>query len=117
MTRPSSIDMRIGANLKALRFLRGLSQEQLAERVGVTPEEIQKYETGRSFITLPYLCELAEALDVDIEVLFTGLDIKKLYSDLFCKKNIKISLLDDASSMSMNKQKSARNLLAVLTRG
>lgn len=57
-------DHALGAKLRAVRLAAGVSQEALAERVGVTFQQIQKYEKGINRIPVSRLCALAEALDV-----------------------------------------------------
>jgi transcriptional regulator with XRE-family HTH domain len=44
--RPSSIDVAVGRNVRIWRMARGLSQAQLGRRLGVTFQQVQKYETG-----------------------------------------------------------------------
>jgi len=59
-----AVEARVGARLRAERELQGLSQVAIAERLGVTYQQIQKYETGRNRITASRLIAFAEVLDV-----------------------------------------------------
>jgi transcriptional regulator with XRE-family HTH domain len=61
--------MRLGDRLRNARFRAGLSQEQLADRVGVTRLTIRNYELGRTSPSLDRLNELAFALRVPVSVL------------------------------------------------
>ena len=54
----------VGARLKVLRMGRGLTQQKLGEHLGVTFQQIHKYESGMSDISVPRLLALARALDV-----------------------------------------------------
>jgi len=62
--------------LLVVRRHRGLSQEQLAEKTGLFPTDISKYERGISMPTLPRLVRLARALEVSADYLL-GLSDKE----------------------------------------
>lgn len=57
----------IGENLQFLRKLRGLTQEALAERVGVSRQTIAKWETGESTPDIALAGELSRVLDVSLD--------------------------------------------------
>jgi len=61
--------MELGARIRKLRKAQGLTQEELADRLGVTQALIASYETARRAIPLRKLCALAEALGVSLEEL------------------------------------------------
>jgi len=56
----------IGESLRRLRLRAGLSQMKLAERIGVTYQQIQKYESGKSSINVERLLQIADALGVPV---------------------------------------------------
>ncbi len=60
----------IGANVRALRVARGLSQEQLAERIEREPNYLQKIEYGAAIPSIPTLVRLARILGVPVGRLF-----------------------------------------------
>jgi transcriptional regulator with XRE-family HTH domain len=70
--RPSSIDIAVGRNVRIWRMAKGLSQAQLATRLGVTFQQIQKYEVGANRIGTGRLVKLASILAVPIAALFDG---------------------------------------------
>jgi transcriptional regulator with XRE-family HTH domain len=70
--RPSSIDIAVGRNVRIWRLAKGLSQAQLATRLGVTFQQIQKYEVGANRIGTGRLVKLAAILGVPIAALFDG---------------------------------------------
>ena len=74
MNRSRSIDMRVGAYVKAVRILRNFTQEQLASKLGMNSEYIQEYESGMTQMTEQHLYAFARALDVDIEFFFKRLE-------------------------------------------
>ena len=64
--RDDDVDRRIGGHVLRLRQERGLSQLELAERIGVSYQQIQKYEKGNTRITVRLLYALADALSVSV---------------------------------------------------
>ncbi|MEM8572892.1 MAG: helix-turn-helix transcriptional regulator, partial [Pseudomonadota bacterium] len=56
------------------RWMVGMTQQQLADHVGIKFQQIQKYETGMNRISASRLWEIAEALDVPVNYFFDGLD-------------------------------------------
>ncbi len=67
---PTDIDRLVGENLRRLRVQRGLTLAQLAAEVGLSHQQLQKYETGSNRLSAGTLCIVAAALDVPIEQLF-----------------------------------------------
>jgi len=68
------IDVHVGARLRARRTLLGLSQTVLAEAIGLTFQQQQKYESGSNRISASRLYELSKLLDVDISYFFDEMD-------------------------------------------
>ncbi len=71
---PNSHRKRLGKNLAALRMRRNLTQEKLAEKVGVSARYIQSVEAGEYFPSLPTLGRLRGALRCDWNAMFQGCD-------------------------------------------
>jgi transcriptional regulator with XRE-family HTH domain len=67
------VDVHVGARLKMLRIQKQMSQTAVAERVGLTFQQIQKYENGSNRISASRLVEFAQALSVPIRAFFEGL--------------------------------------------
>lgn len=61
---PHPVDVHVGAKIREIRRSSGKSQEYLAEAVGLTFQQIQKYERGANRVSASKLCEIAEALGV-----------------------------------------------------
>jgi transcriptional regulator with XRE-family HTH domain len=72
--KPSSIDVAVGRNVRIWRMARGLSQAQLASRLGVTFQQLQKYEVGTNRIGTGRLMRIASVLGIPIATLFEGAD-------------------------------------------
>lgn len=62
-------DATIGRNVRTHRERRGLTQAELAGRIGVTFQQVQKYEKGSNRIAASRLCLIAQALDVPTSTL------------------------------------------------
>lgn len=60
---------RVGAELAHQRRLKGLSQQQVGEAIGVEPETISRMETGVISPSLKRLCQLAQVLDCPVETM------------------------------------------------
>ena len=66
-------DKQIGQRLRERRMLLGLSQAALANGLGITFQQVQKYETGSNRISAGKLYGCAELLDVPPDYFFEGL--------------------------------------------
>ncbi len=72
MTHP--VDVHVGKRIRHRRWLAGMTQQQLAEKVGIKFQQIQKYETGANRVSASRLWDIAEALTVPVSFFFEGLD-------------------------------------------
>ena len=70
---PNQIDKHIGSRVRARRIMLGMSQEKLADALGLTFQQVQKYEKGVNRIGASRLLHIAGILDVSIEFFFEGL--------------------------------------------
>jgi transcriptional regulator with XRE-family HTH domain len=68
------VDVHVGKRVRHRRWMLGVTQQQLAEQVGIKFQQIQKYETGMNRISASRLWDIAEALDAPISFFFEGLD-------------------------------------------
>jgi transcriptional regulator with XRE-family HTH domain len=69
----NDIDLHLGKRLRRRRRLLGLTQQQLADSVGVRFQQIQKYECGANRISAARLWKLSEALEVPVGYFYDGL--------------------------------------------
>ena len=76
---PSNIDKHIGYKLKLRRVDFGMSQEALDEKVGLSFQQIQKYEKGANRISVSRLFELTRILEVDISCFFQSYETSGSY--------------------------------------
>ena len=87
MPRPSetndsirAIDRLVGRHLRARRLELGLSQQRLAEAIGVTFRQIQKYEHGSNRVVASRLYDLAKVLHVTVEYFFAGAERDQVFA-------------------------------------
>lgn len=71
--RVAPVDLHVAARLRSFRKLRRMTQEQLAHEMGVSFQQLQKYETGANRISAGKLFAAAHALDVAPDAFFDGL--------------------------------------------
>lgn len=67
---PNEMDIHVGQRIKVRRSLLGLSQEKLAEAVGITFQQIQKYERGTNRVSAGRLFDLSKVLEVPVSFFF-----------------------------------------------
>ena len=70
---PDSVDVHVCMTIRIQRLLRKVSQTELGDRVGVTFQQIQKYEKGSNRVSASMLVEIAGALSVDVRTFFDDL--------------------------------------------
>ncbi len=69
---PLPIDVLVGQNIRICRLQKGLSQGELGRRIGVTFQQVQKYEKGANRVGASRLTQIADVLGVPIPTLFDG---------------------------------------------
>lgn len=68
------VDAHVGKRIRHRRWMVGMTQQQLADRVGIKFQQIQKYETGMNRVSASRLWDIAEVLNVPIGFFFEGID-------------------------------------------
>ena len=71
---PNPVDIHVGSRVRLRRTLLGLSQEKLGEAVGLTFQQIQKYERGANRIGASRLFEFSRILDVPVSFFFDDMN-------------------------------------------
>ena len=67
------VDAHVGKRIRHRRWMVGLTQQQLADKVGIKFQQIQKYETGMNRVSASRLWDIADAMGVTIAFFFEGL--------------------------------------------
>lgn len=70
---PNPIDVHVGSRVRMRRMLVGLSQEKLGERLGLTFQQVQKYEKGSNRVSASRLYQMAQILGVPVQFFFEDL--------------------------------------------
>src|ERR1700709_409484 len=81
-SRPSPIDIHVGSRVRLRRTLLGMSQEKLGEAIGLTFQQVQKYERGANRIGASRLFDLSRVLDVPVSFFFDDMATERLNSDV-----------------------------------
>lgn len=69
-----NVDVHVGKRIRHRRWMIGMTQQQLAEKVGIKFQQIQKYETGMNRVSASRLWDIAQAVEVPVSFFFEGLD-------------------------------------------
>jgi transcriptional regulator with XRE-family HTH domain len=69
---PTAIDQHVGRRVRTARMLASVSQEKLADAIGVTFQQVQKYEKGTNRISVSRLQQIASMLNVPISYFYEG---------------------------------------------
>lgn len=89
----ADIDALIGANLRFQRELAGFSQEGIAKKLGISFQQIQKYEKGKSRIACSTLYRISLFLDVPLLEFFEGLSYPYKPRLILSKADMEIAFL------------------------
>jgi len=95
---PHPVDVHVGKRVRHRRWLVGMSQQQLAEKVGIKFQQIQKYETGANRISASRLWDISEAMDVPVNFFFEGLDDQ---NDVVAEGQVPSDLLGDKEALDL----------------
>ena len=85
---PDSVDVHVGQRLRVRRSLLGMSQEKLADAIGLTFQQIQKYERGVNRISAGRLFQFSKILDVPVSYFYDKVGTSN-------KENISYAALSD----------------------
>lgn len=72
MTHP--VDSHVGQQMRHRRWMIGMTQQQLADAVGIRFQQIQKYETGANRVSASRLWDIAKVMEVPVDFFFEGLE-------------------------------------------
>ncbi len=77
----NAVDKKVGQRVRSRRLEIGMSQERLAELLGVTFQQVQKYEKGVNRIAVSRLLDIANALEISASRFFDGLERRGVAED------------------------------------
>ena len=96
---PHPVDVHVGKRVRHRRWLIGMTQQQLAEQVGIKFQQIQKYETGANRVSASRLWDIADALDVPVSFFFEG--IEEEHTDEAAKALVPNDLMGDKEALDL----------------
>ena len=71
---PHPVDTHVGQRVKEIRTVRGFTQSNVAEQLGISFQQLQKYETGANRVSASRMFELSKLLKVSPAFFFEGLE-------------------------------------------
>jgi transcriptional regulator with XRE-family HTH domain len=111
-TRAAAMDQHVGARIRERRTMLGLSQQQLAQMIGVTYQQAHKYERGLNRISAGRLYEIASALGVAINWFFEGMVEEPTLPDLTARQRMCLELARNFAAIDNAKHQEALSHLA-----
>ncbi|MDA5093389.1 helix-turn-helix transcriptional regulator [Aliiroseovarius sp. KMU-50] len=115
------VDVHVGKRIRHRRWMVGMTQQQLAEKVGIKFQQIQKYETGMNRVSASRLWDISTALSVPIGFYFEGLetgaageDEQSLPSDILADKEA-LELIRSYYAIPENQRRRLFELARVLS--
>ncbi len=95
------VDIHVGKRIRHRRWLVGVTQQQLAEKVGIKFQQIQKYETGANRVSASRLWDIAEALEVDVRFFFAGMEEDVAEEPVQTSSKIPEDILNDKEALDL----------------
>ena len=94
------VDTHVGLKIRQRRWVIGLTQQKLAETVGIKFQQIQKYETGVNRVSASRLWDISEALGVAVGFFFDGL-APKTDAESAARKQVPEDLMGDKEAIDL----------------
>lgn len=93
------VDVHVGKRIRHRRWLVGMTQQQLAELVGIKFQQIQKYETGANRVSASRLWDIADALDVPVSFFFEGIESDSAASE--ANESVPSDIMGDKEALDL----------------
>jgi transcriptional regulator with XRE-family HTH domain len=111
MNRANDTDRHVGSRIRERRIMLGLSQQQMADLIGVTYQQAHKYERGINRISAGRLFEIAQVLGVPVGFFYEGLENQRS-SDLTTRQRMCLELARNFTSITNERHQEALSQLA-----
>jgi transcriptional regulator with XRE-family HTH domain len=116
MTKPADnevdVDGYVGSRIRERRVMLGLSQQQMANLIGVTYQQAHKYERGINRISAGRLYEIGRVLRVPVSYFFEGLDGNASDDDLSVRQRMCLELARNFTQIPNDRHREALSQLA-----
>ena len=105
--RPQDTDRHVGARLRERRLQLGMTQQRMAELIGVTYQQAHKYEKGTNRIAGGRLYAIARALGVEVSFFYEGMDAEAHAFEPNPKQRLLLELTRNFASITNRRQQEA----------
>ncbi len=95
------VDVHVGKRIRHRRWLVGMTQQQLAENVGIKFQQIQKYETGMNRVSASRLWDIAASLTVPVSFFFEGLSEEESVAAPAAQTDVPLDILKDKEALEL----------------
>ena len=95
------VDVHVGKRIRHRRWMVGMTQQQLGDKVGIKFQQIQKYETGMNRVSASRLWDIATALDVSINFFFEGIEDEAVVGEEYLETDTRGDLLADKEALEL----------------
>lgn len=112
VNRGTDVDRFVGGRIRERRVMLGLSQQQMANLIGVTYQQAHKYERGINRISAGRLYEIARALSVPVSFFYEGLDDVQGSDDLSIRQRMCLELARNFTQIPNERHREALSQLA-----
>lgn len=110
--RANAADHHVGARIRERRIMLGLSQQQLAQMIGVTYQQAHKYERGLNRISAGRLYEIAQVLGVPVSWFFDGLTRTEQPAEMTQRQRMCLELARNFAAIDNEKHQEALSQMA-----
>lgn len=110
--RANAADRHVGSRIRERRVMLGLSQQQLAQMIGVTYQQAHKYERGLNRISAGRLYEIAQVLSVPVSWFFEGLSAEAAPGDMSPRQRMCLELARNFAAIDNEKHQEALSAMA-----
>lgn len=94
------VDVHVGKRIRQRRWLIGMTQQKLADMVGIKFQQIQKYETGANRVSASRLWDIGEAMGVPVSFFFDGLK-EQAHGAAPVRGDVPSDMLSDKEAMDL----------------
>lgn len=112
VNRGTDVDRFVGTRIRERRVMLGLSQQQMANLIGVTYQQAHKYERGINRISAGRLYEIARVLNVPVSYFYDGLDDADGADDISIRQRMCLELARNFTQIPNERHREALSQLA-----
>jgi transcriptional regulator with XRE-family HTH domain len=110
--RATDVDRYVGGRIRERRVMLGLSQQQMADMIGVTYQQAHKYERGINRISAGRLYEIAQVLRVPVSYFFDGIDGPMNEESMTMRQRMCLELARNFTQIQSDRHREALSQLA-----